>query len=272
MITFKKLLKKINKNKTIEHDFPSSFKEVLQSKKRKIKQHSIHESEDSFENWANTIDANKEYSKTHSGDRPFSEFCNGMHNIHHEMEPQHLTDEQKRTIRHFTFDGSANEKNTGSSLKLNQYVSGNLKLDQNDPSKKEFDRHLKNFDDMFDEKRNLNSKPLTVYSGIPPSVAEKIKRNPNSLHKFRRFTSTSTSPRAASFFSKTLGWDEDSDDGHMLEIKMPKRRGLSIAMASKWKNLNEIVLHHKTKYRYRGSRSLRNQDGSFTHIHTMEAI
>lgn len=250
-----------------EHDFPSTFGEILERLKTLPK--SLQEK--TSDEWTHAIDG----SQPTEEDRevPFSEFCNGLHSLHHspEVKPNSLTPEQQTAIHHFTYNGNADEKEHGSSGNLNRVLRNNQLDNGNDSRISRIWKNIRHLSTIYKNPENLNRIPLTTYCGVPPNIGNRLKKSQRySRHRFKGFMSTSTSAGIARFFAQSHADEVDSNDHHVIKFKVKPGKGLSLALHNKWKNLNEILLNRNTEGRYLGTERYPHPDGTgHLYVHTI---
>lgn len=191
---------------------------------------------------------------------------------HPDIKPTALSKDHIEAIKHYTETKSVDKDGWGSSHNLNAYLRN--RSDSSNRPKHQTEHHepeqvekgVQRLSSAFTPK-NTNNTPIRTYSGIPPSVGERLRKSKvGTRHTLAGFTSTSTSVSTAQEFAFQHAENEEEMFPHMLICHVEKGAGLSLAHHSAHPE-HEILLHHGAHITYRGSETDEDEDGNETHYH-----
>jgi hypothetical protein len=189
---------------------------------------------------------------------------------HPDIRPQKLSQEHLDSIKDYSQTKSEDPDGDGSSKNLNGYLRNRLSNDPKTPHKvthqhpEDVEFRAKQLMSAFTPE-NTNRKPVQVFSGIPPSIGNKLRQSSvGAKHLLAGFTSTSTSRETARGFGvdHARAEDENIEHPHIMVCHVEPGAGLSIAKHSTFSE-NEILLHPGAHVTYRGSEF--NHEG--IHLH-----
>lgn len=188
--------------------------------------------------------------------------------LHKRDVPKNLTKEQRKHISAYTDNASK---------KINRFLRNKAGLISRPVSNKEIETvptAIKMLSSAFEDKENTNREPITLYTGIPPGVAESFKvAGKKSIHLLPAFTSTSSHNAIAEGFGKSYtGAPYSSNEFHTMRISAPEHTAMSIKEHSFIPAENEYLLNHGQHIEYHGTTKHKTLDGNIHYVHHVSLI